>query len=539
MDGRDTSAGAPQLDPHLDPRACEAARLARDRRFDGRFFVGVVTTGIFCRPVCPVRPPKAENVRFYPSAAAAAEAGFRPCLRCRPESAPGTPAWLGTEATVARALRLIEEGALDGSAREGGSVECLAARLGLGARQLRRLFRRHLGASPLGVAQTRRLLFAKSLLTDTALPLAEVAEAAGFGSLRRFNAALKRAYGRPPGQLRRASRGAAAATSGDGAAAAEPLRLALPLREPYAWPGLLGYLEARATPGVEAVAGGAYRRSLTLDGEPAWVAVTRPSAEPALRLEVSTPGARGLLTLVNRLRRMFDTDADPQEIAAHLGRDAVLSDLVAARPGLRLPGAWDGFELGVRAILGQQVTVKGATTLAGRLAAAFGAPMDSPEVWGPNAWGLTRRFPTPACLAECDPGVVGLPKARARAIRAFAAAVRDGALAFDGSQSARELAAALTALPGIGRWTADYITLRALGDPDAFPAGDLGLIRAARRLGIADDESSLRTRAEAWRPWRAYAAQYLWLSDLAAPDAKPARRTERREARARDLHAPG
>ncbi len=536
MDGRDTSAGA----PHLDPQACEAARLARDRRFDGRFFVGVVTTGIFCRPICPVRPPKAENVRFYPSAAAAAEAGFRPCLRCRPESAPGTPAWLGTEATVARALRLIEEGALDGRAREGGSVECLAARLGLGARQLRRLFRRHLSASPIGVAQTRRLLFAKSMLSDTALPLAEVAEAAGFGSLRRFNDALKRAYGRSPGQLRGARRGAVAATPAKTrggstvAPAGEPCRLSLSLREPYAWPALLGYLAARATPGVEAVADGGYRRSLTLDGRPAWVAVTRPSPEPALELQVTAPGARGLLTLVNRLRRMFDSDAAPLEIAAHLRRDEVMAGLVAARPGLRLPGAWDGFELGVRAILGQQVTVKGATTLAGRLAAAFGEATE-----GLEAWGLTRRFPTPACLAESDPAVIGLPRARARAIRAFAAAVRDGAVAFDGSQSAPELAAALTALPGIGTWTADYITLRGLGDPDAFPAGDLGLIRAARRLGIADDEKSLRARAEAWRPWRAYAAQHLWLSDLAAPRQKPARQTLSNEARARDLHALG
>lgn len=483
----------------LDDDICERARLARDARFDGRFYTGVVTTGVYCRPVCPARQPQARNVRYFPSAAAASEAGFRPCLRCRPEASPGTPAWLGTETTVSRALRLIAAGALD-----DGDVGALAERLGIGARHLARLFNRHLGAPPRAVAQTRRLLFAKKLIDETGMAMAAVACAAGFGSVRRFNAVFRACYGRAPGDLRRTAR---RRDPSDG------MRLRLAFRPPYDWPSLIAFLALRAIPGVERVTPDCYARTIALDGARGAIEV-RPVAGAAqleLRVACSEPGA--LIRVVERVRRIFDLGADPAEIAGHLGRDAALAPLVAARPGLRLPGAWHGFELAVRAILGQQVTVKGASTLAGRLVAAFGEAIEG------AGDGLSHLFPTPEALATADVAAIGMPGARARAIEGLARAVRDGRVGFDAALGLDRLTNELTALDGIGAWTAHYIAMRAGGEPDAFPASDLGLLRAAARLGIAGGVKGLSVRAEAWRPWRAYAAMHLWRSEADAPAA--------------------
>ena len=513
LDRRDMPALA------LDREVCERARLARDARFDGRFFIGVTTTGVFCRPICPVRPAKERNVRYFPSAAAAADAGFRPCLRCRPEAAPGTPAWRGTAATVSRALRLIAEGALD-----DGSVEQLAARLGIGARHLTRLFKRHLGATPRAVAATRRLLFAKKLLDETDLPLAQVAHGAGFGSLRRFIEVFRKTYGSAPGKLRRAGRRRAAGAVTDG------LVLRLPFRPPLDWSALVRYLGARAIPGVEAVGPDGYRRSLILDGQPSRIAIHAVPGQHHLELRVEAAPAGALLHLVERARRLFDLDADPAEIASHLARDPALAPLLRAHRGLRVPGAWDGFELAVRAILGQQVSVKGATTLAGRVVEAAGTPLaDRLEP------GLTHLFPSPRALAEADLTGIGLPRARARAIQALADAVDRGEVAFDAAADPAVLQRQLTALPGIGPWTAQYIAMRALGEPDAFPERDLGLLRSAARLNLAQDTDGLLARAEAWRPWRAYAALCLWQAEPTADMAVGVK--ERRRGSKSDLEA--
>jgi AraC family transcriptional regulator of adaptative response / DNA-3-methyladenine glycosylase II len=486
-------------EPRLDADLCYRALRTRDRRFDGRFFVAVRSTGVFCRPICPARTPLRENCWFVPSAAAAREAGFRPCLRCRPEAAPGTPAWQGTSATVGRALRLIHAGGLD-----DGDVEGLAARLGVGARHLRRLFARHVGASPRAVAQTRRVLFAKKLIDETTLPMVEVATAAGYTSVRRFNEAVRRTYGRAPRELRRAH-----PRAGD----APDLTLRLSLRPPLAWKALLAFLARRAIPGVESIVDGVYRRTLAIDGVPGHVAVRRGD-ETSLAATVALRAPAPLVAVVERLRRLFDLEADPGPIAAHLAGDPLLAPAVAAHPGLRVPGAWDGFELAVRAVLGQQVSVRGATTLAGRLAERFGEPCP-----GDPSGGLDRLFPRPERLARARVETIGLPRTRADAIRALARAVADGALVLDGSADPQATREALRALPGVGDWTAAYVAMRALREPDAFPAGDLVLRRAVSRGGGTASAREVAARAEAWRPWRAYAALYLWqrASDAAAP----------------------
>lgn len=504
----------------LDPEVCERARLARDARFDGRFFIAVLTTGIYCRPICPVRPPKPQNVRFYPSAAAAAEAGFRPCLRCRPEASPGTPAWLGTAATVSRALRLIADGALDDS-----SVEALAARLGVGARHLTRLFQRHLGASPLAVAKNRRLLFAKTLLNETELSMAQVALAAGFGSIRRFNAVFRETYGSPPGKLRKTKR-RSSERKGD-------FLLRLPFRPPFDWQGIVDFLAPRAIPGVERVEADLYARSIALDGRSGWIVVRPLPGQSYLELEIDFPEPQALYRIVERVRRIFDLGADPAQIAAQLSLDAKLAPLVEANPGLRLPGAWDCFELAVRAVLGQQVTVKGASTLAGRLVQAFGEPASR----GVDL-GLTHLFPTESAMAAGEPAQIGMPRARGEALRGLAAAVRDGRVVFDTALGVEPLETQLTALPGLGSWTAQYVAMRALNEPDAFPASDLGLLRAAERLGIAANARELATQAESWRPWRAYAAMHLWRSEAQDnAQAKTKRKTRsRKEEHVLQLH---
>jgi AraC family transcriptional regulator, regulatory protein of adaptative response / DNA-3-methyladenine glycosylase II len=473
---------------------CYRALSTRDARFDGRLFVGIRTTGIYCRPICPARPAKSENCRFFPSAAAAQNAGFRPCLRCRPEISPDAAAWLGTSNTVSRALTLIAEGGFDG---EDGVV-ALAARLGVGERQLRRLFDKHLGAPPIAVAQTRRILFAKQLIQDSELPMSAIAEASGFGSVRRFNDAFRKLYDRTPRELR--VRKAAVHNSA--------VVVKLGYRLPYDWDAMLSFLSARAVEGVELVERNCYSRTLEIGASYGSVAVA--PGRTHLVATIRFCDVRAMLGIVARLRRLFDLDADVEAIGAHLSGDATLAPLIAKRPGLRTPGCWDGFELAVRAILGQQVSVAAARKLAGKLA-ALTSPTLSPDVTGNER--LKAVFPTAGRVADADLSAFGMPGARIAALQALArAAVSDPAL-LDPGGNGEDAVSRLLALPGFGPWTAQYWALRALRDSDAFPASDVGLLRAVAREGKRPTPKALLARAEAWRPWRAYAAQHLWTSD--------------------------
>ncbi|KAF1687683.1 DNA methylase [Pseudoxanthomonas broegbernensis] len=490
-----------------DHRACERARLSRDPRFDGLFFTAVRSTGIYCRPVCPAPAPKRENVDYYPSAAAAEAAGFRPCLRCRPELAPGQGTWRRGDEAVARALKLIDQGFL-----AAHPVADLAARMHLGERQLRRLFVERLGAAPIGVHGTRRLLFAKQLLTETALPVTEVALAAGFASLRRFNAAFLDAYRMAPRDLRRDARE-------DAPPAADrerPLTLKLGYRPPYDLAAMLDFLRGRALPGVEAVDAGSYARVVGTADAPGWLRVSawpggRDGPTHALKLELHGVPPVRLADTVHRVRRMFDLDADPDAISTALCADPRLRPLLRKRPGLRLPSGWDGFEIAVRAVIGQQVSVAAARTLAARLAQRHGHAV---ALAGPQ--GLSHLFPAPAALAEEGLEGLGLTAARAATVRRVAAALLDGRVDFRPDRTLDEFAAAWTALPGIGPWTAHYLALRALGHPDAFPAEDLVLQKALPGDGSRLSPQPLRSRAEAWRPWRAYAVIHLWRDAMAS-----------------------
>jgi len=488
----------------LDDDACYRAIETRDRRFDGRLFVAVKTTGIYCRPFCPAPTPNRKNVRFFPTAAAAQEAGFRPCLRCRPETSPELAFWRGSSNSVSRALGLIEAGALDSA-----GVEALALRLGLGERQLRRLFRQHLGASPVAIAQTRRILLAKQLIQDTSLPMVEVAAASGFGSIRRFNETFRQMYKRPPSALRRSGK------AEPPAGAAGTVTVKLGYRPPYDWDAILAFLRMRAIPGVEVVSRDRYARTIAFDGG-SGVLVVEPAGGCCLKATVRLAELRHLPAVVARVRRVFDLAADPVAIGAHLAEDTVLAPLVAARPGLRVPGAWDGFELAVRAILGQQITVSAATLLAGKLVACYGEAL-------PDAAcepGLTHVFPTPQRLAGTDLSAIGMPKARRAALASLAASVVADPGIFGPRQTLEDAVAQLRALPGIGEWTAQYIAMRELREPDAFPVADIGLLRAmADHDGTRPSPAQLLAHAERWRPWRAYAALHLWASE--SPATKP------------------
>src|SRR5262245_43663652 len=443
----------------LDRRVCDRARKSRDARFDGRFFIAVKTTGIYCRPICPARTPKDENVRYFATAAAAEAAGFRPCLRCRPEASPGSPAWLGTSGIVSRALRMIGDGALrDALARDGrtgvaasrdddtarrarpsrraerraetdAGVEALADRLGVTARHLRRLFLQHLGATPLDVALTRRVHSAKKLIDETDLAFHQVAIAAGFGSLRRFNGEIRRVYARTPSELRRLARRQRAADP-------DCYRFRLSFRPPYDWDAVLAFLGARATPGVELVQDSRYRRTIAIDGRHGSIDVAYDAGGSALILEVCFPDPRSLLFIVERVKAMFDLGADPAVVADHLRADPLLAGAIAQHPGIRMPGAWDGFELAVRAILGQQISVRGATTIAGRVAAMCGTPVSGPD-------GLGRLFPTPAQLAAAPIEHAGIVGSRPEAIRGLARRTADGTIAFTCSADPRDTIAAL------------------------------------------------------------------------------------------------
>ena len=471
----------------IDVQICSRARLTRDPRFDGKFFIGVIGSGVYCRSICPAPTAKEKNVRYFPSAAAAAEAGFRPCLRCRPESSPGTPAWLGTSNTVSRALRLIGESGL-----EEGGVEVLAERLGVGSRHLRRLFLKHLGATPIAVAQTRRLHFAKKLIDETSLPMNQVALASGFGCVRRFNEGIRKVFHRTPTQIRRLARQPDIQPENH-------YLFRLHFRPPYHWAGMLDFLAARATPGVEVVEGGKYRRTISLNGHDGYFEVALAEGRDALLLRIAFNGPQSLFFIVERVRSMFDLNADWAAIVQSLRSDPTLCARVEADPGIRVPGCWSGFELAVRAILGQQITVKGATAIAGRMAHRFGKPFR-------GVAGLTHTFPTPEVLASAPLRDVGLTARRVETIQALARAVCKGKLRFEGGTSSESFSRHFCEIAGIGKWTAEYVAMRALGEPDAFPSSDLGLLRAM----ALEDSRDLELRAEAWRPWRAYAAMYLW-----------------------------
>lgn len=469
----------------LDPLICEQARLSRDRRFDGQFFVAVVTTGIFCRPVCPARMPASANVRFYPSAAAAQEQGFRPCLRCRPEAAPRVPEWMLGSDLALRGLRLIDAGFMDDSATPE-----LAARLGVSARHLDRVFVAELGSTPDRLARSRRVLLAKQLLTETSLPMTAVALHAGFGSVRRFNAELRAAYGMPPSALRRSSAG----RSND------LIQLRLPVRQPFCGAWVFDFLAQRSLPGVETVDGYQYRRHL-----PGGSGFTVRWNGTELVLEVAagssaraTPACSELLP---RVRRLFDLDADSETIDAALAREPRFRAQLARSPGLRVPGAWDGFEIAVRAILGQQVSVARARDLAVALCERFGD-------------GL---FPGPRQLADADVSAIGMPGKRGGAVRALARAVVDGSLVLDEHQNNEALVSALVALPGIGPWTAGYVAMRVGRDPDAWADADWVLLKQLQQTA-----AQARKTAKAWRPWRAYALMVLWANSAQwHPDTFP------------------
>ena len=474
----------------LDADSCYDALTSRDRRFDGRFFVGVATTGIYCRPICPARTPRRENCAFFPSAAAAELAGFRPCLRCRPEKAPGLASVDAVGRLAAAACSAIEDGGLD-----QGGVDAVAARLGVTGRHLRRVFHAEFGVSPIQYAQTQRLLLAKRLLTDSALPVTTVALAAGFASVRRFNALFLQRYRLAPSDLRKRPNAQPEAGA---------LQFELGYRPPLAWTALLAFLDHRAIAGVESVVAGEYRRTVALQDAAGrmhlgWLTVGHDPQRAVLHVKLAADLAGVVPMVLARIKRVFDVACHPLEISAHLG------DLAAAHPGLRLPGAFEGFEAAVRAVLGQQITVRAATTLAGRFATTFGQPVLTPFA------DLACAFPAAARIAALDPSQIaalGIIRTRAVTIQLLAAAVSTGGLVLAPGADVPATLVRLRAIPGIGEWTAHYLAMRALGWPDAFPHTDFGVKKA---LGV-DNPQQVLALAAPWQPWRAYAVMHLWQS---------------------------
>ncbi len=462
---------------------CERARRARDARYDGRFFVAVKTTGIYCRPVCPAPQPQTKNVEYFVSAALAAQAGYRPCLRCRPETAPQSPSWQGTATTVKRALGLIHEGALSEQ-----PLARFAERLGVSDRHLRRLFDEHVGVSPQAYALNHRLLFAKQLLGETGLPVIDVAVASGFQSRRRFNDAFQRQFDLTPSEVRRAR-----APTGSG------LRVKLRYRPPFDYPRMLGFFAARALPGVEHVDGGSYCRTFSVGGRQGWFSLAQVTSDNALTATIHVEDPKDYLPVVQRIRQVFDLDASPTEIRRVLCRDPRLAPHLAKLSGLRIPGIWTEFEAVVRAIVGQQISVQAARTVLSRLCDRFGQPVT-------GAPGLSRTFPRAESLAKGRLTGLGLTATRAGwvvgAARAYAQGFRTG----DGDL--QERVQRLTTLAGVGPWSAQYVCLRALQESDAFPATDLGVYKA---LGLTRGSArQAEALAEAWRPWRGYAVICLW-----------------------------
>ena len=488
----------------LDRESCNRAVESADARFDGVFFVGVTTTTIYCRPICPARRTLKKNRRYFTSAAAAERAGFRPCLRCRPELAPGRALVDAVPRLAEAAARRIAAGALNGR-----GLEHLAGDLGVSGRQLRRAMQQELGVSPIELAQTHRLLLAKQLLTETHLPMARVADASGFQSVRRFNALFRERYRLNPESLRRRTNGNGSQVPKHESEPREPnLRLTLAYRPPLAWNALLAFLAGRANPGVERISSGTWSRLVRIDAHTGVIRVRMPEPKSALAnhdvvvLEADATLAPALMPLCARVKHVFDLVAEPNAIESHLVRTGFGAIPRSAR-GLRVPGTWDGFELALRAILGQQVSVAGATTLMGRLTATFGEPVSA------NAEGFTHLSPTAERLADAGAEAIrgiGLPAARAETIHRLATLVAGGELSFEADTDVRALIRRLVEVRGIGPWTAEYIAMRALHWPDAFPASDLVLRRAAGNLTTA----KLTKRAESWRPWRSYAAMHLW-----------------------------
>ncbi|MCT9928769.1 helix-turn-helix domain-containing protein [Planotetraspora sp. A-T 1434] len=499
----------------LDFDACYLAVSARDARFDGRFYTAVTSTGIYCRPICPARTPARKNVLFYQHAAAAEAAGFRPCRRCRPELSPGDPGWDVRADLIGRGLRLIDDGVADDHGVAG-----LAQRLHVTERHLHRLFIAELGTGPLAVARTRRLLLAKQLLTETSLPITDVAFAAGFGSVRQFNAAMKESYGFAPGELRKTVgplTSGTGQTTGSTTGSATGLTLRLSYRRPYDAQTILRFLAARAIPAVEAITWSSQPDpEANRTREPEITGYTRAvpggsvmlvPADGHIRLTVRTEDMRQLARIVSRCRRLMDLDADPEAVASILG-STDLAPLVKERPGLRVPGAFDGFELAVRAVVGQQISVAGARTILGRIAARAGIPATAETMAGASDTAISQEsrllFPTAERLAEADLSGLGLTNRRISTLKALAEAVAAGEIDLDGAEDPAETTAKLLEMPGIGPWTTSYIALRSLRDPDAWPEGDLVLRRTMAKLGIPAGQ------AELWRPWRAYAALHLW-----------------------------
>ncbi|MER7640647.1 AlkA N-terminal domain-containing protein [Streptomyces sp. NPDC126522] len=478
---------------HTDTERCVRAVQSKDARFDGWFFTAVLTTRIYCRPSCPVVPPKPENMTFYPSAAACQQAGFRACKRCRPDTSPGSPEWNQRADLVARAMRLIADGTVD---REG--VPGLAARLGYSTRQIERQLLAELGAGPLALARAQRAQTARLLIETTALPMAEIAFAAGFSSIRTFNDTVRDVFALSPTELRNRRPKTTVLTPGT-------LTLRLPFRAPLTPDNLFGHLAATAVPGVEEWRAGAYRRTLRLPYGHGIASLTPKSDHIACRLTLSD--LRDLPVAISRCRRMLDLDADPVAVDDQLRTDPVLAPLVDKAPGRRVPRTVDEAEFAVRAVLGQQVSTAAARTHAARLVTAHGEPVDDPE------GGLTHLFPSAESLAALDPESLAMPQSRRRTFTTLVAQLADGSLHLGVESDWAETRAQLLALPGFGPWTVDAIAMRALGDPDAFLPTDLGVRRAAQELGLPSTPAALTARAAAWRPWRAYAVQYLWATD--------------------------
>ncbi len=480
---------------HTDTERCVRAVQSKDARFDGWFFTAVLTTRIYCRPSCPVVPPKPENMTFHPSAAACQQAGFRACKRCRPDTSPGSPEWNLRADLTARAMRLIADGVVD---REG--VPGLAARLGYSTRQVERQLLAELGAGPLALARAQRAQTARLLIETTPLPMADIAFAAGFSSIRTFNDTVREVYALAPSELRtRAPRNRPAPT------APGALSLRLPFRTPLNPDNLFGHLAATAVPGVEEWRDGAYRRTLRLPYGHGIVALTPHPDHIACRLSLSD--LRDLTVAISRCRRLLDLDADPTAIDDQLRADPLLAPLVDKAPGRRVPRTVDEAEFAVRAVLGQQVSTAAARTHAARLVTAHGDPVDDPE------GGLTHRFPSTGALAAVDPETLAMPRTRRATFTTLVAHLSDGSVNLGVESDWAETRARLLDLPGFGPWTADVIAMRALGDPDAFLPTDLGIRRAAAGLGLPSTPAALTARAAAWRPWRAYAVQYLWATD--------------------------
>lgn len=481
---------------HTDTERCVRAVQSKDARFDGVFFTAVRTTRIYCRPSCPAAPPKVQNMEFHPSAASCQRAGFRACKRCRPDTSPGAPQWDARADTVARAMRLIHDGVVD---REG--VPGLAARLGYSARQIERQLLAELGAGPLALARAQRAQTARLLIETTALPMAEIAFAAGFSSIRTFNDTAREVFALTPGELR--SRAGRARTTP--AATPGTITLRLPFRAPLNPSNLFGHLAATAVPGVEEWRDGAYRRTLALPHGHGIVALAPRADHVLCRLSLTDP--RDLTHAISRCRRLLDLDADPVAVDEQLRTDPLLAPLVDAAPGRRVPRTVDAAEFAVRAVLGQQVSTAAARTHAARLVTAHGVPVDDPE------GGLTHLFPSPEALAGLDPETLALPRSRRTTLVTLVEALADGSVTLGPESDWDEARARLLALPGFGPWTTEVIAMRALGDPDAFLPGDLGVRRAAEGLGLPATPARLTARAARWRPWRAYAVQYLWATD--------------------------